>query len=181
MNKTYFTELANYNLWADTAAIGWLEQINEQQWKGPVMSSFSSVYHTALHIVSAEKIWIDFWKKTPNPVFLSREFTGLKSELLDVWKVISLGLKNFVEGFPEEDLEQQVVFRYPRGGEDRMHFWQTLSHVVNHSTYHRGQLVTQLRQVGFANFSSTDLATYYRLDVKATLLSGQQAGLENFN
>ncbi|WP_223233283.1 DinB family protein [Chitinophaga sp. CF418] len=34
---------------------------------------------------------------------------------------------------------------------------------MNHSTYHRGQLVNMLRQVGFTQLSSTDLATYYRV------------------
>ena len=55
------------------------------------------------------------------------------------------------------------TFRYPRGGEGRMEFWQTFSHIINHSTYHRGQLVTILRQAGFTKLSSIDLATYYRM------------------
>jgi uncharacterized damage-inducible protein DinB len=56
---------------------------------------------------------------------------------------------------------------YPMGGEGQMEFQQTFSHVVNHSTYHRGQLVTLLRQTGFTQLSSTDLATYYMLHQKS--------------
>lgn len=40
-------------------------------------------------------------------------------------------------------------------------FWQLLRHVVNHSTYHRGRVVTMLRQLG-AGTVSTDLVLFYR-------------------
>ena len=163
MKTHYLIDLANYNHWADTVAIGWLEQITDEQWTRAIVSSFSSIQQTALHIVSAQKVWIDFWEQRPNPIFLSSEFRGSKSDLLKIWRETSLEMKNFTERFPEDRLDQQIVFRYPRGGEGRMPFWQTLSHIVNHSTYHRGQLVTLLRQAGFTSFSSTDLATYYQI------------------
>ena len=35
-----------------------------------------------------------------------------------------------------------------------------LQHTVNHSTYHRGQIVTMLRQAG-ANAVSTDFLLYF--------------------
>ena len=35
--------------------------------------------------------------------------------------------------------------------------------VMNHSTYHRGQLVTLLRGAGFTALSTTDLISFYRL------------------
>jgi len=38
--------------------------------------------------------------------------------------------------------------------------WRILAHVVNHSSYHRGQVATLLRQLG-ATPSSTDLLLFY--------------------
>ena len=161
--KKYFTELANYNIWANTIAIDWLNQISDEQWEQVSISSFSSIKQTAIHIASAEKVWIDFWKKMPDPVYLSTEFKGTKNDLIQIWENASAGLKNFITNFPEEKFLQQVTFKYPGGGEGQMEFWQTISHSINHSTHHRGQLVTLLRQAGFTKFSSIDLATYYRM------------------
>jgi len=161
MTKKYFAELANYNNWADKISIEWLNQINDEQWEQTVESSFSSVKATATHIVSAKKIWIDFWTKVPNPAYLSSEFKGTKTELIEIWQNKSVDLKNFIENFPEEDYEKPITFIYPNGKEGQMIFWQTFPHFVNHATYHRGQLVTLLRQAGFTNFSNTDLATYF--------------------
>lgn len=161
MNKTYFVGLMTFNSWADRKVIQWLEEITDEQWGRMHTSSFSSIRETAIHITSAEKIWIDFWNHSPDAVYLSSEFKGSKDDLLATWKRASEGMKRFVTDFPEECFSDHVIFRYPRGGEGKMSYWQSFAHVVNHSTYHRGQLVTLLRQAGFTDLSSIDLATYY--------------------
>ena len=78
-------------------------------------------------------------------------------------------MKDFIEKYPEDKYMEQVSFSYPKGGEGQMEFWQTISHIVNHSTYHRGQLVTLLRQADFTRLSSIDLATYYMTNKNAKL------------
>lgn len=162
MPKKYFLELADYITWVDSIIIDWLHQINEAQWEQVINSSFSSIKQTAIHIVSAEVIWLDYWTKVPEPVFLSVKFQGTKNELITIWKQSAAGLKAFIEAYPEDKYMEPVIFKWPKGGEGKMEFWQTFSHFINHATYHRGQLVTMLRQVGFTGLSSTDLATYYR-------------------
>ena len=163
MNKQYIIELADFNFWANNIVIEWLNQINNEQWEQPIISSFGSIKQTATHIVSAQKIWNDYWKDVPDPVFLSAEFKGTKNELIEIWKKTSADFRNFIEQYPEENYAQEIRFKWLRGGEGRMEFWQTFSHMINHSTYHRGQLVTLLRQAGFTQPTSTDLATYYRM------------------
>ena len=163
MHKTYFSELTDYIIWADGSIIEWLNQINEGQWEQIINSSFPSIKQTAIHILSAQKIWLDYWTKVPEPVFFSKQFTGTKNEFITIWKQSSAELKTFIEGLSEDDYRQSIAFKWPRGGESEMQFWQTFSHFINHATYHRGQLATMLRQVGFTRLSSTDLATYYRL------------------
>lgn len=160
MDKRYLIEIANYSNWADNALIKWLEEITDEQWEKEIASSFNSIAKTATHIVSAKKIWIDFWKKTPVPVFLSSGFTGSKNELIGIWKKTIDDYKDFIENYPEENYTQKISFNV-RGEEWNMEFAQTVLHQNNHATYHRGQLVTMLRQVGFNNFCSTDLATYF--------------------
>ncbi|MEZ2445857.1 DinB family protein [Chitinophaga sp. RCC_12] len=163
MNKKYFITLADYNTWADNIAMGWLNQIDDEQWNQAIISSFSSIQQTAIHIASAEKIWVDFWRKVPDPVYLSAGFKGTKNDLIEIWGKASAGLRNFIAEYPEESYLQKVSLKKPNGEEDQMEFVQTFPHIINHSTFHRGQLVTMLRQVGFTKLSSTDLFTFYRL------------------
>jgi len=169
MLKQYFTDLTAYNSWADQKAIDWLCQITDEQWEQVNISSFSSIRQTAVHIASAEKIWIDFWTGSADPVYLSANFTGTKSELLAIWKAASNGLETFIIAHPAENLNQPVSFIYPNGNIGQMPYYQTFAHIINHSTYHRGQLVTLLRQAGYDQFSSVDLATYYITKANAPL------------
>lgn len=166
MLKQYFTDLAAYNSWADQKAMDWLSQITEAQWEQLNRSSFSSIRQTAVHIASAEKIWIDFWTGAPDPVYLSVHFTGTKKELIDIWKAASIGLERYIKSHREEDLMQLVSFIYPNGNIGQIPYYQTFAHIVNHSSYHRGQLVTLLRQAGYSQFSSIDLATFFILNTK---------------
>lgn len=160
MTKKYLLEIADYSNWVDNVVIKWLEQINDEQWEREIASSFNSIAKTVTHIVSAKKIWLDFWQNIPNPIFLSTEFNGTKTELIEIWKRTMDDYKKFIENYTEQNYSQIICFKV-RGEEWKMEFVQTVLHHNNHATYHRGQLVTMLRQLGFTNFSNTDLATFF--------------------
>ncbi|MBB6498011.1 DinB family protein [Pedobacter cryoconitis] len=161
--KGYFIELADFNNWADNRAIDWLTQITDEQWDQVAISSFGSIRETAVHIASAKKIWIDFWTDVQNPVYLSSEFKGTREDLIDIWKTTSAELKSFIENYPIENYTNEIYVKKPNGELSTMEFRKTFPHMINHSTYHRGQLVTLLRQSGFLNLSNTDLFTYYNI------------------
>ena len=59
-----------------------------------------------------------------------------------------------------DDLAKDLRYLNLRGEFYAYPLWQQLAHVVNHSTYHRGQITTMLRQLGAAA-TSTDLLLYY--------------------
>lgn len=162
MNKSYFIELANYNIWANNIVADWLLQISEEQWNETIISSFNSIALTCIHIAGAEKIWYERWINKPNQVFLFAEFKGSKNELVDIWKQASKNIQSFIETIDEQDLNKIFAFKRLNGDNNEMLYWQSFAHVINHSTYHRGQLVTMLRQVGFTNVASTDYLTYTR-------------------
>jgi uncharacterized damage-inducible protein DinB len=162
MNKKYFSELADYNIWANNIVFDWLNEINDEQWNQAITSSFSSIADTSIHIAGAEKIWLERWQQVQNPTFLSTEFKGTKNELIEIWKKASKDLQEYIYNLPEEKYSSQLTFKRLNGDEYTMQFAETFSHIINHSTFHRGQLVTMLRQAGFTKVTSTDLLTYYR-------------------
>lgn len=162
MDSTYFKQLTEYTAWVNKEMIGWLRQLTDEQWELENPSSFPSIRQTVLHIVSAENIWIEFWRKNPSPVFLSTVFTGTRNELLDVWEKTTAELIDLIHHYPQEAYAAPVVLQW-RGEIWQMAFWQTYAHFINHGTYHRGQLVTLLRQAGYEKLGSTDLAAFCRI------------------
>ncbi len=163
MNTAYFLELAKYNIWANNKIISWLNDINEVQYKQSIESSFGSIVGLVLHIASAEKIWLERLHENPAPVWLASEFKGDKETLITIWKQASDNLKKYIENFDETNLQNKIKFKRLNGEENELAFYQIFSHVLNHSTFHRGQFVTLLRQVGFSNISGTDLLDFYKL------------------
>ncbi len=161
MTKPYFIELAKYNIWANDIVLNWLQQIDETQWQQHITSSFNNIADTCIHIAGAEKIWLERWQLKENLTFLSNEFAGTKDELISIWQQVSKNILQFVEQMNEEDLNKTFTFKRLKGDINTMQFYHAFAHVFNHSSYHRGQLVTMLRQASFTNVSSTDMLTYF--------------------
>jgi uncharacterized damage-inducible protein DinB len=159
--KTYFVELAEYNNWADGRAIDWLSQISDEQWNQALTSSFGSIRETVVHMVSAKKIWIDIWTNVSNPLYLSLTFKGSRNELISIWKELSEDLKSFIQNYPLDNYLNAITVKKPNGEQCTMEFRKTFPHMINHATYHRGQLVTLLRQAGCVELTNTDLFTFY--------------------
>jgi uncharacterized damage-inducible protein DinB len=162
MTKQYFVELAEFNVWANDIVLSWLNSINDEQWGKYVKSSFNSIGETVLHIVSAESVWLERLNKVESPVWLQSTFKGTKDETTALWKNTSAGLKKFIDGFHESTMMEKLVFKRLNGDRYEMPHYQVFAHVFNHSTYHRGQLVTMLRQVGFTDVNSTDMLGFFR-------------------
>ncbi len=163
MTKKYFTELAEYNIWANDIVCSWLEQISDEQWNQHIISSFSSIQETVLHIVSAEIAWLERLQKKEKITWMQKEFKGTKEELIAKWKDASKQLKFFMESFDESKVNEALTFKRFNGEENTMQYYEVFAHTFNHSTYHRGQVVTMLRQVGFTDVKSTDLLSFYRI------------------
>ncbi len=161
MTKTYLLELADYNIWANDKLTDWLSQISLEQFEQPLVGSFKNIHETTLHIVSAEQIWYQRLQNV-TPEWLASNFQGDKYMMLEIWKRKSSNLKQYIVDSSEEELMEKFAFSTRDGTPFYMERYKALAHVFNHSTFHRGQLITLLRQVGFTGISTTDLINYYR-------------------
>jgi uncharacterized damage-inducible protein DinB len=70
-------------------------------------------------------------------------------------------MSEFVSSLTEENISAVVTYKTTEGKQFSYPLWQMMQHVVNHSSYHRGQIVTMLRQLGIRPVG-TDLIAYYR-------------------
>ena len=162
MTKHYSIELADYNIWANNIVCGWLEKIADEQWNQNIISSFNSIQATVLHIIGAEQIWLQRLNKEEKTVWLPNVYTGTKAEHIALWKKLSQELKDFVIDLDEMHLKEKLDFKRLNGDAYSMPYYQVLAPIFNHSTYHRGQLITMLRQAGFTDVGSTDMLGYFR-------------------
>ncbi len=156
--------LYTYNSWASGRVLRACAPLSAEQFTQNVVSSFPSVRDTLAHIMLAEWLWLERWQGR-SPGFPSEQFADLAS-LRARWQRIDSDLNAHVRGLSAADLDRVVEYKNTKGNAFSNPMWQMLQHVVNHGTYHRGQITTMLRQVG-ATPVTTDLIAFYREQVGA--------------
>jgi len=136
--KQYLLQLVKYNHWANTKLAEVLQTFDDAVLDQEVTSSFSSIRKTVYHIWDAEFIWLSRLEGVSLTAFPSKSYgEGIAIELNCSYKNIQQ--KDFTNSHTE-----------------------IIMHCMNHSTYHRGQLITLLRQAGCQTLPSTDLIAFLR-------------------
>ena len=159
--------LFDYNSWANHRSLGAAEKLTPDQFTRPLRSSFSSVRDTLAHICGAEWIWLErFQGRSPSALPDVAQFRDLAS-LREQWLQHEDRLLAFVSGLTQSDLDREMEYKTLKFGIYNNPLWQSMQHVVNHGTYHRGQVTTMLRQLG-AEPVLTDLMHFYRERATAT-------------
>jgi uncharacterized damage-inducible protein DinB len=154
-------ELFAYCAWANGRAFDAVEALTPEQLTTPVASSFPSVRGTLGHIVAAEWVWLRRWLgESPSamPAWVSE--TSLP-ELRGRLAAVEAERDRYLATVSEADLAQVIEYRTLGGQTHSDPLMGLVRHVVNHSTYHRGQVATQMRQVGVVP-PTTDLIAYMR-------------------
>jgi uncharacterized damage-inducible protein DinB len=153
--------LYDYNSWANHRTLDAAAKLSNEQFTKPLCSSFSSVRDTLAHICGAEWIWLErFQGRSPASLPDSTQFTDIAG-LRTCWDEQETRLLTFVRGLRQEDLDRTLEYKTLKFGTYRNPLWQSLQHLVNHGSYHRGQVTTLLRQLG-AEPILTDLMHFYR-------------------
>jgi uncharacterized damage-inducible protein DinB len=154
--------LIDYNYWARDRVLDAVAAITPEQFVHPMGSSFSSVRDTVAHICAAERIWITRLKgekpqalqnpaRLPDVDAARKEWSDLEGEMRE--QLARLG---------PEAVERSIAYHDLRGNDQSDKLWQMLQHVVNHGTYHRGQITTMLRQLDAAPPKSMDMIAFCR-------------------
>ena len=152
-----------FNVWANSKIVEILANVDEAILETEVKSSFPTIKKTLLHIWDAQLLWLTRLKGGKTPIWPSTEFTGGKEELLKGLVQSAQDLADFVATKDRVFLDSSITYHnmklieYTNGTEE------ILFHIVNHGTFHRGQIFTMMRQLGFTSFENIDLSTYFRL------------------
>jgi uncharacterized damage-inducible protein DinB len=140
---------------------GAAEALAPEQVAVTIASSFPSIRETLAHIVGTEWIWLRRWlgdSPTARPGWVAESSL---SELRARLAAVESERDAFLGPLADSDMQRVVEYRQLSGEAHADRLADLVRHVVNHSTYHRGQVATQLRQVGVSP-PGTDLITYVR-------------------
>lgn len=154
--------LVEYHYWARDRMLEAVEGLDGGDLTRDLGNSFSSVRDTLVHLFGAERIWCARWQgEPPQGMPDPAQFPDLAA-IRRAWSEQETRLRAVVDGFGESGVERVIEYRMMNGQLQSQPFWQMLQHLVNHGSYHRGQVTTMLRQLKHAPPRSTDLIAFYR-------------------
>lgn len=180
MTLTDIQALYSYNRWANLRMFSVLEKLTDEQFTASRQSSFPSIWESVFHILAAEWIWLKRWQGA-SPVATQ----PVKGVSFDMWKGLRAGgeppplnlstvaelhafcdslegeRQQLIRGLSEDRLQAPLNYTDTSGKPFSLPLAQLMQHVVNHGTYHRGQVTTLLREAG-AETISLDMVYFFR-------------------
>lgn len=163
-------QLYEFHVWATERVLDAVSGLDEPDFDRDLAGSFPSIRATLVHMLSAEWVWLERWQgRSPGGVpegWEALTLTALRQE----WAGVEQNRQAMLEALTESELDRVVDYRDTRGTPYSSAVWEILRHVVNHSSHHRGQVTTMLRQLGTVP-PGTDLIQWFRA-VRPELTAG---------
>jgi uncharacterized damage-inducible protein DinB len=152
--------LWDFNTWADGLVFDAVARLSPEQYQRDMQSSHGGILGTLAHIVSAERGWLGRWTNDRPIQQSSLQDIASVEELRGHWQRVGEKMQQYLSTLNDAKL-QELMTTTSRSGLVTNSYWQMIQHVVDHSSYHRGQIVTMLRQVSVTP-PSTGLLRFYR-------------------
>lgn len=160
LSRDQLTTLFEYNLWADQRILTACEALPAEQFTRPLGSSFGSVRDTLAHLHAAGWLWDErFSGRRPSGLPPADRFAALPDVRVAL-EAMDRHYLQLVRTISDAELARVIDYVNLAGEPCRDPVWLVLHQLSNHATYHRGQVVTLLRQLG-APGVSTDLIRFY--------------------
>ena len=160
--KELLLNYARYNLWANKRICDFVLDIEEEKLHREIISSFPSILKTCAHVLGAEAIWVMRLHGTSPSAPPAKYEEMSMSEIATQWQNKSKEIISYVQSKTEEELTQVLSYKNIAGQSFTNSIRDIMQHVFNHETYHRGQIVTMLRQVGYSKLFPTDYIVFCR-------------------
>lgn len=157
-------QLYDYHVWANYRLFSHLESLPKEAFHAEVKSVFPSVSQTLGHMYLFEQLYMSVLAEVPNegifpkmPGWTEEAQGKTVVEMRQLFENVTEQFRDLLRRTP--DPYKAMTIEHPKYGRLDTHFSDILQHVVNHGTYHRGNVTAMLRQQGYAGVS-TDYIFY---------------------
>ncbi len=148
-------QMYNYNAWANQTILNRIKELPSSVLSQEVNSSFPTIAHALSHIYAVDKMWYLVLTGTSMPealqacMPLNGKIQSSIDEYMQMFADLSAQYSEWLQG--QTNLEQTVLLDNPFAGVRETSLSEMVFHLVNHGTYHRGNVSTMLRQLGHAS------------------------------
>ncbi|MGG6312430.1 DinB family protein [Paenibacillus macerans] len=165
-------EMYKYHTWANQTILGRIKELPSSVLSQEVNSSFPTIAHALSHIYAVDKMWYLVLTATGMPEAFQAT-RPLNERILDSVDEYANAFEELAEQYrhwfrSQTDLEQSILLDNPFAGIRQTRLSEMVLHVVNHGSYHRGNVSTMLRQLGHAS-AMNDYALFWYQEPEAAM------------
>jgi len=152
-------QLFAFNEWANRRI---LDSFNDASPQSPqALRAFA-------HLLIAEKMWLVRLLRNEDTTGFDFWQASTLEECAALLKENSLAYTDLLKNLTEETLDSVATYRNSKGVEYHTSFYDILTHVLFHSTYHRGQVAMAVRNDG-GEPAYTDYIAFVRENAREAL------------
>jgi uncharacterized damage-inducible protein DinB len=160
--KELLDQYTAYNLWANKSITDLILSLDVEQHRQKVESSFPTLHATVLHMWIAETAWWQRVKLQEKIIIPTEAENPTMQDVVNGLILQSALWEEWVKNASEMMLKHVYAFQNSKKELFKQPVYETVMHVINHSTYHRGQLVTMMRTLGVKTIPQTDFSVFAR-------------------
>jgi len=164
MNDAFVRQRFVYHVWANNRLLDRLGELPDDVWHAGIPSVFPSISGCFAHIYQTDRLWLAVLEGVPNaeifpkiPAWQEEAQGRSLPEMRGLLAAAAGGFRNWLRG--QSDLTRPLTIEHPRFGRLNTRHADIVEHVVNHGTYHRGNIAAMIRQLGYQG-TSTDYVFY---------------------
>jgi len=158
MMNEQLVQLYEYNIWANERVMNHLKSLPDGTFTKEVDLGFKSIAEVISHMISADEVWFARIKGESPPSLARTPFTNIE-EASSYQNKLQTQIHEYL--MSTNDIEKIVSYSNTKGEKFQNSILEIMQHVVNHGTYHRGNISTILNSLGIKGIL-TDYIAYLR-------------------
>lgn len=165
MNSTA-NNMLRYHHWANETLLARLRELPASVFHEETLSSYPTISATLGHLYVVDHMWylVLNGMEMTEALQQSQPLLPLGSEwdLSECTARLTEQAQQYVQWIEQVDLSQTMVVNNPYAGTRELSLEELVLHLVNHGTYHRGNITTMLRQLGYPSVMNDYILYLYQ-------------------
>jgi uncharacterized damage-inducible protein DinB len=167
--KKLAQQLLHYDFWSNQEIITHLKTLPHELFIKEMDSVFPTISQTIGHINSVNQVWLTRMQGgSPTSIDVQNisSIDDAEKVLVQMRQSFDLFLRN------EKDISRNIFYKNTKGTVFQQTIFEIIQHLVNHGTYHRGNIAAMIRQSGYQG-TSTDYITFLRLGDRVSIFENE--------
>jgi uncharacterized damage-inducible protein DinB len=160
--KTLLLNYLQYNHWANEKMCNYLSGVDENEIVENKKAEYQTIKKVILHIADAEQTWLARMNGKNIPHMHNLDATRSFDGICSIIRKNSADFIGLISGKDDQFFHSETEYINLKGKTFSQNNAEIIIHCMNHSTFHRGQVMCMLRHVGYTDQSASDFIMFLR-------------------